>query len=171
MQPDQIERRIKTRDGRDVLLFHTGWSILSSFYCSPFIIDGQKYQNAEQYYQVQKAKYFADAKLVCEMLTTRSPRQCKELGKNVENFNMQEWLNVAEKTMLIGITEKFLQNTSARTFLKSTTGSILAEATRFDSYWANGLDISDTNNEDIDNWPGKNLLGKMLMYIRDTVLP
>jgi ribA/ribD-fused uncharacterized protein len=166
LQPEQIERRIVTAGGDDVLLFHTGWSVFSNFYSSPFTIDGQRYANVEQYYQVQKAKRFADANSVIEILKVRSPRKCKEIGRNIANFNLNEWLQVADGVMLQGVKEKFLQNVSAREQLKATGTAILAEATRFDKYWAIGLDIGDFNTADIGNWPGSNKLGYILMNVR-----
>lgn len=166
-RPEQIERRIKSLDGRDVLLFHTGWSVFSNFYTAPFTIEGQRYNTVEQYYQVQKAKYFGDSNTVIAMLKVRSPRRCKELGKSVANFDKAQWATVAEGIMFTGVQEKFLQNAAARKALTNTKGVLLAEATQYDGYWANGLSIDDDASGDVANWPGRNTLGQILMKIRD----
>ena len=123
--------------------------------------------NVEQYYQVQKAKYFGDATTVIAMLKTRSPRKCKVLANNIQAFERSEWAKVAEDIMYTGVREKFMQNTELRKILMETKGKILAEATQFDNFWANGLHILDVANCDVDNWPGRNTMGRILMKVRD----
>ena len=170
MRPEQIERKTTTTDGKPCLLFHTGWSTFSNFYTAPFTVDGQRYSTVEQYYQVQKAKYFGDSSTVIAMLKVRSPRRCKELGKNIVGFNKADWATVAEGVMFTGVQEKFLQNANARKVLTDTKGMLLAEATQYDNYWANGLAIDDEDNADVGQWPGRNTLGRILMKIRDSLL-
>lgn len=163
----QYERKLETLDGQKLILFHTGWSPFSNFYSSPFVIDGQRYNTVEQFYQVQKAKHFGDTKAVIDMLKVRSPRRCKDIGRRIQNFDSAEWSNIAADILLQGVKEKFLQNAALRKALTGTEGSILAEATEFDCYWATGLNIEDEANADIAHWPGKNMLGNVLMNVRD----
>ena len=165
----QVERQTKTTDGRALILFHTGWSPFSNFHSSPFIIENQKYNTVEQFYQVQKAKTFGDTKAVIEMLRLRSPRRCKERGRSIENFDSAQWSQAAPDVMQRGVREKFMQNEQLRSHLLATKDAILAEATEFDTFWATGLNIEDEGNCDVDNWPGRNMLGSIIMGVRDII--
>jgi len=166
---EYAERNLKAEDGTDLVLFHTGWSTFSNFHPMPMTINGQKYRSVEQYYQVAKAKRFGDVNRVIEILNSRSPRKCKELGKHVQGFDMEVWKKEARSVMKTGLLEKFLQNGSARQKLKDTGRAIIAEATKYDQFWATGLDISDDANAKRDSWPGRNVLGELLMEVRDMI--
>ena len=84
----------------------------------------------------------------------------------VNNFNRQEWNLVAEKVMLHGVTEKFLQSPWLRQKLQTTGDAIIAEATNYDDFWATGLHIKDDRHTDKAQWPGQNKLGEILMCVR-----
>lgn len=169
LTPQQVQTEVTAVDGQTLLLFHTGWSPFSNFHTSPFVIDKQRYATVEQFYQVQKAKHFGDAQAVIEILKTRSPRRCKDLGRRIQNFDAVEWSRIAPEFMLQGVKEKFLQSSALRKQLLETKGKILAEATEFDTYWATGLNIEDPANGDMENWPGRNMLGKIIMQVRDMI--
>lgn len=162
----QIESRLTSTDGRQLLLFHTGWSPLSTFHYTPFDYNTQRYAHVEQFYQVQKAKHFGDADSAIEILRARSPRKCKELGNSIKGYVAAEWNAVAEKIMYSGALEKFMQNSVVRKYLKDTGDAVIGEATRFDNYWAIGLDLDDPGIGDIDAWPGQNIYGQILMKVR-----
>lgn len=152
-----------------MVLFHTGFCPLSTFFYSPFEYNGQRYNHLEQFYQVQKAKTFGDADCVIELLKCRSPRRCKELGSTIKGYDADKWAALAEKILYAGALERFMQNAVARRYLKETGDALIGEATRFDSYWAIGMDIDDPDIDDIDNWPGQNLYGRILVKVRDNL--
>ena len=51
--------------------------------------------------------------------------------------------------------------------LLSTEDSILAEASPKDTVWGIGLTAAAAEKTDPSEWPGENLLGKVLMELRD----
>lgn len=51
--------------------------------------------------------------------------------------------------------------------LIATGDEIIAECSVSDKVWGIGLSMSDPLRYDITKWPGQNLLGKILMAVRD----
>lgn len=58
-------------------------------------------------------------------------------------------------------------DTNGEYYLLSTGDKILAEASPYDTIWGIGLEASDFDSTHPDRWPGKNLLGKVLMRVRE----
>lgn len=166
-RPANVQRTIVSIDGTEILLFHTGFSIFSNFYTSMFKVDGQRYFNVEQFYQYKKAEWFNDLTTMENILKSRSPKKCKELGRSVENYDFVEWQAIAEQFMYTAVKEKFLQNPIAKDCLLNTGSSVIAEATKYDKFWGTGLDINNDENRDPSQWLGDNRLGKILMQVRE----
>ena len=51
--------------------------------------------------------------------------------------------------------------------LLGTGDAILAECSPTDKKWGIGIDIKDPSRMDISKWDGKNMLGRILMEVRD----
>ena len=62
---------------------------------------------------------------------------------------------------------KFSQNSSLRKNLIETENKILVEASPYDKIWGIGLDENNPKILEPNNWDGLNLLGKVLMRVRD----
>ncbi len=60
-----------------------------------------------------------------------------------------------------------VQNPSLKNLLLSTGDKILAEACPYDKIWGIGLDANHPDSTDQSKWKGDNLLGKILMQIRE----
>ena len=54
--------------------------------------------------------------------------------------------------------------------LVNSESNFLAEAVRGDYYWSTGLDKELLLNTKKKNWPGKNIMGKVLTEIRDSLV-
>ena len=67
-------------------IFHGHHSPLSNFHTSPFTIDGQHYQTAEQYIQHKKALHFNDYKVAQQILNTKDPFEAKTLSRNLSDM-------------------------------------------------------------------------------------
>ena len=154
-----------------MVLFKTGYSLLSNFNPTcPFIIDGVRYNCVEGWYQASKAAYFKDWASHKLIMSTRSPRKMKEIGKTIKGYKEDEWEKVCTEVMYQGVREKMLQNQEARELLISTKHSIIGESTSFDVFWSTGVDISDTTANDVKFWVGKNEMGNCLMKVRDELI-
>ena len=85
-----------------------------------------------------------------------------------KNYNNKHWLSVAEERILPGLTAKFSQNPHLKQILLSTQDNILLEAS-YDRTWGVGIPLRNKAIWNPDNWVGKNLMGKLLMKVRETL--
>ena len=60
-----------------------------------------------------------------------------------------------------------MQNYDLMDLLLDTKDAILAEASPQDKIWGIGLEENDPNSKDPESWRGQNLLGKILMQLRE----
>ena len=80
-------------------------------------------------------------------------------------MNFGEWNKRKEGIMRDILKVKF-RNTTLAKLLKDTRAKHLAEAGKDDS-WATGIPLYNKSAFDKKKWSGKNLLGKILMEVRD----
>jgi ribA/ribD-fused uncharacterized protein len=65
---------------------------------------------------------------------------------------------------------KYTQNPKMYKTLMDTSNTILVEASPYDKIWGIGLDENTAKITDPKNWPGENLLGKVLDKVRNRLL-
>jgi len=65
---------------------------------------------------------------------------------------------------------QFSQNPYLKSFLLSTAGTVLAEASPLDTKWGIGLTQDHPHAKRRKMWKGTNLLGEVLMEVRDELL-
>ena len=82
-------------------------------------------------------------------------------------MDVAAWDRCKEEIVYHANLAKFSQNEKAQYYLLSTGDKILAEASPYDTIWGIGLEASDFDSTNPDRWPGKNLLGKVLMRVRE----
>ncbi len=140
---------------------------LCQWHSCTFTVAMRTYFNCEQFMMAQKALLFNDIKIFNKILQTKSPKECKELGRLVKNFNPNKWDNYKYSIVLEGNMAKFSQNENLKNFLLSTEEKILVEASPYDKVWGVGLDEFDKRILNPYNWQGENLLGFALMEVRD----
>lgn len=76
-------------------------------------------------------------------------------------------LKIREEKMFESCYAKFYQNSSLRKTLIQTENKILVEASLYDKICGIGLDENNPKILEPNNWNGLNLLGKVLMRVRD----
>lgn len=166
---------IKLGENRPELLLFYGHKVtdpvtetcLSQWYPCQFEVDSVKYTSAEQYMMAEKARLFGDEKIRTEILRTSDPRKCKALGRKVKNFDKAVWDKRKENIVRNGNFEKFMQNSALRSFLLSTGDKVLVEASPTDRVWGIGLGKNNPDALDPKKWRGQNLLGFILMAVRN----
>jgi len=144
-------------------------SCFSQFYQCEFIVDGQRYNCAEQFMMAEKARAFGDEKTLEKILAAKSPANIKALGRRVRPFDAKMWATIAENVVLVGNFAKFAQNKELKDHLMATGDAILAEASPTDRIWGIGLAKSDARASNHKSWKGKNLLGFALMSVREAL--
>jgi len=142
-------------------------SCLSQWWPAPFSVDGLTYPTAEHWMMAGKARLFGDGQVATQILGAGSPRQAKQLGRQVSGFDAARW--DAEKYRIVteGSFEKFRQHKALGAFLLSTGDQVLVEASPVDRIWGIGLAADDERAGNPLLWRGENLLGFALMEARD----
>ena len=141
----------------------------SQWYESPINIDGIIYKNCEQYMMSQKALLFGDKEIFDEIMKATTPREYKDLGKKVKNFKQDVWDENKRKIVFKANLAKFTQNETLKNKLLSTGNKILIEASPYDNIWGVKLKKDDDRILDKSTWLGENLLGYILMDVRETI--
>lgn len=130
------------------------YGCFSNFARAPFEVDGKVWLTSEHYFQAMK---FPDAPEYQEKIrTTPSPMVAARLGRSRSVPIRKDWESSKDDIMREAVRMKFTHNLEMRKILLSTGDAQLVEHTQNDRYWGDGGDGS-----------GKNMLGKILMEVRD----
>jgi len=140
---------------------------LSQWWMSDFNKDIDKYCCMEQFMMSEKAKLFEDEEVLQDIMNSKYPKQIKELGRKVRNFNEDTWQKRRYSIILNGNYAKFIQNNALKQFLLGTKNRVLVEASPYDKIWGIGMSADERDIEDPTMWKGLNLLGFALMEVRD----
>lgn len=143
-----------------------GYNVFSNFYPASFVEDGVKFKSNEQYMMYHKAITFKDKETAKLILESKTPHECKKLGRSVKNYNDDVWSEIRYSIVRNGAMLKFSQNKHLGDVLLSTGDSILAEASLYDNIWGIGLNKLGAEKVGMSGWNGQNLLGKVLMEVR-----
>ena len=150
-------------------LFQQNRSPFSNWYPSTFTHNGITFTRGEQYMMYRKAIMFNDLETAAAIMSTDNPREHKELGRLVTNYNDTQWSAVREDIMVEGLFEKFNQIPKLKEALLATGDTIIAEASPYDLVWGIGFTADQPKATDQTKWRGKNLLGKVLMRVRNEI--
>lgn len=134
---------------------------------SPFLVEGITYTSAEHWMMAQKALLFDDHVSFDKILVAKTPAKAKNLGRKVQNFDLELWKKKCFDVVTAGNVHKFGQDPDLKTFLLNTQDRVLVEASPLDPIWGIGLAASDPKAQDPEQWEGLNLLGFALMAARD----
>ena len=140
--------------------FSKKYRFLSNFYLCTTIIDDIRWRSVEHYYQASKTNDISKKMLI---LFAAKPGEAKRIGKNVELI--PEWESVKQSIMKKGLEAKFNQNLGLQAQLIKTDGMILIEG----NYWHDNI-WGDCFCPTCSYIPGLNLLGVLLMEVRDSLL-
>lgn len=141
-------------------------SCFSQWYESPFVLDKIVYPTAEHYMMAQKALLFDDKEIFHEIIQSKHPKQAKDLGRKVKNFDETLWNENRFDIVLRGNIAKFGQHPKLKAYLLGTGDRVLVEASPVDKIWGIGLAKNDDKIHNPLNWQGLNLLGFALMQVR-----
>ena len=133
-------------------------------------VDGVEYSTAEQYMMSQKALLFGDIEINKEIMSAKHPKQFKELGRKIRNFNEKIWNDNKTDIVIRGNYAKFSQNLELKDFLLKTGKRIIVEASPYDKIWGIGMQANSSGIENPLEWNGENLLGFCLMEVRDLLM-
>jgi len=117
----------------------------------------------------QKAMLFNDEFHATKIIQTEDPKEQKDYGRKVANFDTKIWEQHREKIVYRGNLAKFSQDAELLALILSDeykTGEFV-EASPYDTIWGIGLKEDDPDAQDKNKWKGLNLLGKAITQVRD----
>lgn len=129
------------------------YGCFSNFSHHPMWLKEKSWPTAEHYFQAQK---FPGTDYEEKIRLADSPMIAKNLGQTRKVTLRSDWETVKDEIMIEALRAKFTQHQDIRAILLSTEDAVLIEHTTNDRYWADGGDGS-----------GKNMLGKLLMQVRE----
>ena len=145
-------------------------SPFSQWYKKGFKVKGKSFNCAEQYMMYMKAVLFGDEIIAAKILEAKSPREQKDLGRKVKNFNKDIWERQCKNIVYNGNYAKFTQNEGLKSALLETKGKTLVEASPYDTIWGIGLSEENPDSKRRSKWRGKNYLGEILTQLREDIL-
>ncbi len=114
----------------------------------------------------EKARIFNDEPIREQIMHETDQMTIKKLGRRVTGFDGVIWEGERYDVVFRGNDAKFTQNPHLQEFLLSTGDKILVETSPKDTIWGIGLDEFNPDALDPRKWRGKNLLGFILMDVR-----
>lgn len=149
----------------DVLGFTNG--IFSNFDRCDVIHDGQTFRSSEHCYQWLAAKEALNDDVAEAIYKAEHPAHAKRLAARIKN-DIPNWGELRDTIMEDVLRAKLRSSDAFREALIASGQRVLVEA-QLDDYWGSGLVSSLTATTKREFWPGKNMLGKILMNIRNEV--
>lgn len=141
-------------------------------------ITGLVWNNTEEAFMAQKARFFRDEQthelMVAHAASRGHPRDVKALGRLVKGYDEKAWSCAREGAMAYVNLLKYTQNPDLGAQLKATGDRILVEASPVDFVWGVGMNERDAAKYAEESplvgnsiqWPGRNLLGNALTTVR-----
>ena len=117
---------------------------------------------------MKKALHFEDRVTANKIIVSDDALECKRLAREIEAFDAQTWNEAAEVETYYRISEKFKQNTNLKNILLQTGEKTIVESS-YDRIWRSGIELNSINALNKESWSRNNLLGKILMDIRDNI--
>lgn len=116
-------------------------------------LKGRWWSTTEHYFQAQK---FAGTAHEEAIQHARTPRQAADMGRDRQRPLRTDWEQVKDDTMRAAVRQKFTTHKDIQQTLLDTGDEEIVEHAPSDYYWGIGADGS-----------GKNMLGRILMEVRD----
>lgn len=127
----------------------------SNFAAFPIKVDGLMWPTSEHYFQAQK---FEDGSYREKIRKAKTPMIAAQWGRDRKMKLRRDWESVKVDVMLKAVMAKFSQHEELKNMLLETGDARLVEHTENDSYWGDG-----------GNGRGRNMLGQLLMKVRESL--
>ena len=134
-------------------------------------VDGKiiKVPTSEHLFMYLKAIFFKDYETADRILKAPSPKEAKNLGRQVRNFSEDLWETAREAVMEQAVKcraaydERFVSELCRSEY----SGKTFVEASPYDRIW--GIGVPEEDCSDTTKFLGLNLLGKVLTGLRDEI--
>ena len=158
---------LTSKSNEDYFAFFRELNPLSNFHPANFVLHGCTFTSTEQYIQYRKVSYFDDFVTANKIANMSIALECKELARQIKDFNKSQWETVAKDQCKPGIECKFKQNPSLMDLLLNLTVDKLIVESTGDRFWGTGVPLHRDDCLNRRMWTGQGLLGEILCEIRD----
>lgn len=156
-----------TRYTDDVVYFYRKDSFLSNHHPAPFTLKGKTFSCVEQCYFYSKAIIFDDQVMAEAIYNTDDPAKIMQLNALMKEHEYADWSVERRFSIMVAATlAKYLQNPHLKRQLLDTGDRLIVEASP-NRVWGIGVDISSQFLEHRRFWKGDNLLGRVIMTVRE----
>ena len=143
----------------------SNWHPLKQNFIITFENVDYEFENVEQAMMASKAMLFADEESFKNILKTPNPKSVKALGRKVKNFDPEIWDKYKKYIVKLAVLGKFLYNPELKEKLLNTGNKYIAEDSPYDKVW--GIGTKSLKHKQNKTWPGQNLLGEIIMEVRE----
>ena len=158
-----------TKSNEEVLGFFGELNPFSNFHSASFHVGNTLYHRSEQYIQHMKSQLFKDSQTINSILASTTAYQCKQLSRDIVNYNRDTWLTRAKELCTPGIRAKFEQNRNLCQILINTGNLKLIESSK-DPDWGTGVPINDDRCLLQEHWANQGFLGEILESVRSYLI-
>lgn len=167
MQKIVEDREHGIRMTDNIIIFDDRLHPLSLGYHSDITLEGETLPTAEHAQQYLRAMAFQDSGAMVSIANSPSVKQAKSVP--IAKFNLNVWRKYEYRSMQAVIGAKVKQSKLVREALKMTGTKRLVYASKHDTYFGCGLNLTDDNILYPQFWPGQNQLGLILEQYRKTI--
>jgi ribA/ribD-fused uncharacterized protein len=143
------------------------WGLLCNFAHTPIVVEGVEFRSAEQLYQMMK---FTDPEIIQRIWTgvTRAGKVCHEIKRTAKSYEpecrREDWPRILVDAMKFVLVQKYRQCPEFAALLSRSRGRYIVEdQTSFPKRSADAWGVKRVG----DIYVGPNLLGRLLMQLRD----
>ena len=130
----------------------------------------RKFSTSEAAYLYNQAVFAGDKETAELIHGAPDAYTANRLSRKITGLNIQEWNKKKYSVMNDILTAKFTQNPTLAADLKTTGKKVIGEAGKH-PYYATGVSVNHKDALDPTKWnTNGNMLGKILVNIRDTIL-
>ena len=160
--------KVSSKEHTETVRFFGELNPLSNFHQCVFKVDDNWIHSTEQYIQLKKAEFFNDRQSALKILTAETAIECKQLAREIKNYDVAKWNDVAEDECFEGVLEKFTQNPILNNVLQNTNNKTIIESF-YHRKWGTGVPLHSPDALNSECWIGDNLLGRILSNVRETL--
>lgn len=151
----------------NVTVFQGAGDILSNFYPCTIEFKGKTFRSSEHAYQYEKALVMGNEEVADMIFSSPAANKAKQISKQLGKDSRWDEAKIDAMRRVIRakarcVREFYLAVLDAK--------EIIAEAVAGDRYWSAGLNKSVALTTPPEMWPGKNVMGQLLMELRKELL-
>jgi len=143
------------------------WGLFCNFAHTPIVVDDVTFKSSEELFQLMK---FTDPEILERIRSgvTRDGKTCHEIKRTVKSYEQQhrrpDWGSMFIDAMKFCLVQKYAQSPEFRAKLEESKGRYIVEdQTNFPKKQPDAWGVK----ADGDNYIGPNILGRLLMELRD----